>query len=301
MEEKTKQRLTGVLVFVGALFIILPFLFHRSDSGISGQQLATQIPAAPATPTIAINAPVIQPATTSDSEQASAANSIGTPTPGMTNNNAITATSTGTAAQSPAPMDHPEMASPNPGAFENTPAVPPVTSTSSAVATTPPSQPVTSTSSPVAATPELTTTTSSPSVAPAPAPTTTPTPVTTPAPSTSLPAVSGTTTAPSATAASLVKKSVAHHATHTTHAKAKSSGAWTVQIGAFADKKNALALVSTLRKHHFEAYTRTIHGSTGKLTAVFVGPEINKNKVALVKKNLKARMKLNGVVRKYTL
>ena len=30
MEERTKQRLVGALVLVGALFIILPFLFHNA-------------------------------------------------------------------------------------------------------------------------------------------------------------------------------------------------------------------------------------------------------------------------------
>src|SRR3990167_6593364 len=43
VEEKVKQRLIGVIVIVGALFIILPFLFHNSRPS-ADTKLSSNIP-----------------------------------------------------------------------------------------------------------------------------------------------------------------------------------------------------------------------------------------------------------------
>lgn len=43
MEEKTKQRLIGVLVLVGALFVILPFLFHNSRPSINTKSASNTV------------------------------------------------------------------------------------------------------------------------------------------------------------------------------------------------------------------------------------------------------------------
>ncbi|OGT43895.1 MAG: hypothetical protein A3F13_04820 [Gammaproteobacteria bacterium RIFCSPHIGHO2_12_FULL_40_19] len=62
MEEKIKQRLIGVLVIVGALFIILPFLFHNSRPTVS-QKTSTNIPNSPGSSSVALTLPAATPAT----------------------------------------------------------------------------------------------------------------------------------------------------------------------------------------------------------------------------------------------
>jgi DedD protein len=77
--------------------------------------------------------------------------------------------------------------------------------------------------------------------------------------------------------------------------------AWVVQLASFANQANASKLVAQLRQKGFQAYTRTSHFNRHSITRVFVGPEINQNKIQQVKQNLNKQFHLSGVVRKYTV
>jgi len=78
--------------------------------------------------------------------------------------------------------------------------------------------------------------------------------------------------------------------------------AWTVQLGAFSDAKNANRLVSRLRKKGFDAYTRPIRDANGKrLLRVYVGPEIRRESATHLRDTLRMAFHLKGVVRKYKI
>ncbi len=67
---------------------------------------------------------------------------------------------------------------------------------------------------------------------------------------------------------------------------------WTIQIGSFGNKQNALEFRDKLRQQKFTAFVDTAPSSNGKLFRLRVGPEINK-KVAT--KNQKRLEKLYSI------
>ncbi len=77
--------------------------------------------------------------------------------------------------------------------------------------------------------------------------------------------------------------------------------AWTVQLGSFVSSAGAQDLIRRLRARGFDAYLRSglVNGKT--VFRVFVGPEIDQQKVQAVQKKLEREFKLSGVVKKYTV
>lgn len=65
--------------------------------------------------------------------------------------------------------------------------------------------------------------------------------------------------------------------------------AWVVQIGAFADVKNANQLRDELRGKNYKAFTE--HFPKEHLTRVYVGPELTRAKIESVQKNLMKEFK----------
>lgn len=83
--------------------------------------------------------------------------------------------------------------------------------------------------------------------------------------------------------------------------RAEPAKAWTVQLGSFADKKNALKLIKRLRGKGFAAYINQTKGSHGTITQVFVGPELKRDKAEESVKRLQQLFGLAGVVVKYKI
>lgn len=54
---------------------------------------------------------------------------------------------------------------------------------------------------------------------------------------------------------------------------------WVIQLGSFKHQKNVRELVRKVEKAGYRTFTRPIQTPAGKLTKVFVGPEINKSKL----------------------
>ncbi|EKD77307.1 MAG: cell division related protein [uncultured bacterium] len=276
MEEKTKQRITGVLVFVGVLFVILPFLFHRTQPTASDQKLATQIPTTPPTAQpVALNLPVIK-------AEADISPSIPSSSSPSTTPLAPALDTTQTSPSEPA-------SSATTTTMEQTsPSMPPVPTT--ATTPSPTSEPTTSAvtapqTPPMPPAPAAATAVTAPQVVPQTTPTIVPTTPATPS-TPATPVQSNTSSAASA-----------HHtASHKLH---NSANAWTIQLGAFSSQKNAHAMVAELRKHHFEAYTKSVRHGKEHLIAVYVGPEINKHRLAMTETKLKNQLRLHGVIRKY--
>lgn len=76
--------------------------------------------------------------------------------------------------------------------------------------------------------------------------------------------------------------------------KAKNQIAWTLQLGSFNHAGNVNALVKKLRKAGFRAYTLPSKPVNGKLTKVFVGPDISKEKIKKLRIDVEKITKLKG-------
>ncbi|MBE1287358.1 MAG: SPOR domain-containing protein [Alteromonadaceae bacterium] len=77
--------------------------------------------------------------------------------------------------------------------------------------------------------------------------------------------------------------------------KTKQEGAgWVVQLGSFKHQKNVRELVRKVEKAGYRTYTRPIQTPSGKLTKVFVGPEINQSKLNEALPHLKEITGLTG-------
>lgn len=73
-----------------------------------------------------------------------------------------------------------------------------------------------------------------------------------------------------------------------------SNPAWTIQLGAFQNKANINSLIVKLNKSGFRVHTIPKQVVDGKLTRVFVGPDISKAKLEKKLKRLKQLTNLNG-------
>ncbi|GAB2686356.1 cell division protein DedD [Aliiglaciecola sp. 3_MG-2023] len=76
---------------------------------------------------------------------------------------------------------------------------------------------------------------------------------------------------------------------------------WVVQLGVFRHQKNVSELLSTLRKAGYQAFSRPVQTSSGELTKVFVGPELNKQKLQNALPQLRELTKLQGRVTPFTV
>jgi cell division septation protein DedD len=76
---------------------------------------------------------------------------------------------------------------------------------------------------------------------------------------------------------------------------------WTLQLATFSQPKNAYALREKLTKAGFNSYNKLLKDSSGKTRyQVFVGPELDKQKLMAVKQKLKTKLKLkDGIIKPY--
>ncbi|MBQ4814394.1 SPOR domain-containing protein [Pseudoalteromonas luteoviolacea] len=70
--------------------------------------------------------------------------------------------------------------------------------------------------------------------------------------------------------------------------------AYVIQLGSFSHQANVLALTDKLKKNGFKTFTRPVKTPNGTLTKVFVGPDLNKQKLEAKLPELKKLTKLNG-------
>lgn len=71
---------------------------------------------------------------------------------------------------------------------------------------------------------------------------------------------------------------------------------WVVQLGSFRHQQNVAQLLSKLQKAGYRTFSRTITTSSGKLTKVFVGPELERAKMQAAVPHLKELTGLKGQV-----
>lgn len=79
----------------------------------------------------------------------------------------------------------------------------------------------------------------------------------------------------------------------------KPSSAYTLQLGSFNNAANVKGLVKQLRGKGFNAYTLPASPIDGKLTKVFVGPELSKSKLQSLQSGIEKLTKLKGRIVDY--
>lgn len=72
--------------------------------------------------------------------------------------------------------------------------------------------------------------------------------------------------------------------------------AWLVQVASFNSEDRAAALRDKLLKDDFPAFTRSFDTSKGKVTRVYVGPKISRDKASGLKQTLDKSLKIDSLI-----
>ncbi len=76
---------------------------------------------------------------------------------------------------------------------------------------------------------------------------------------------------------------------------------WSVRLGTFSDSDNAAALLDRLLDANYKAYSRTLQRDQGALTAIYVGPWLDRARVDNYLAELQTRFNLAGIIERYTI
>lgn len=76
---------------------------------------------------------------------------------------------------------------------------------------------------------------------------------------------------------------------------------FSVRLGSFGNATNASNLVTRLQDAGHRAYTRRLESSQGMLTAVFVGPVVDRSAAATLLETLRQEFELNGLIVRYEI
>lgn len=278
MDEKFKTRLIGILVIVGSLFIILPFLFHNSRPSAVEKPIPAAVSNTPTPPAVSVTLPAEN-----------------TTTPAVTNAAAQPAPS----AQAPVPPTQPAVTASQTQPVQMAQASAPVPAAPVAVKTNLNSNTVALHSDASgfqpdqAVSPTSGLTTGVPISAP---PKTVTEQVAVDTASMQEPSAQTTASKPIAAHHHATAKTIHHHAKHSAHATVKPQ--WEIQLAVFSDHHNAQKLLTKLHAHHFTAHARRIVHDGRHMTAVFVGSKLSHERALAMQNHLHHEFHLNGVVRR---
>lgn len=76
---------------------------------------------------------------------------------------------------------------------------------------------------------------------------------------------------------------------------------WSVRLGSFADGRNAEALLQRLLAARYKAYSREIRTDQGVMTAVYVGPQLERDKMEALRQELQKEFNLSGMVVRFEI
>lgn len=76
---------------------------------------------------------------------------------------------------------------------------------------------------------------------------------------------------------------------------------WSVRLGTFANAANAENLLNRLLEAEYKAYSRLITANESTMTAVFVGPWLERGRVEQFQQELQDRFQLNGMIVRYEI
>lgn len=85
-----------------------------------------------------------------------------------------------------------------------------------------------------------------------------------------------------------------------TEAQLESAG-WVLQLGSFRHQKNVRALLDKLESAGYRAFSRPVETSSGTLTKVFVGPDVDREKLRKALPHLKQITNLQGKLTPFTV
>ncbi|WP_269520996.1 SPOR domain-containing protein [Alteromonas sp. BMJM2] len=77
---------------------------------------------------------------------------------------------------------------------------------------------------------------------------------------------------------------------------AEEDAGWVIQLGSFRHEKNVKSLLSKLERAGYRAFSRKIQTSSGLLNKVFIGPDLDKQKLESALPHLKELTNLKGKV-----
>lgn len=106
-----------------------------------------------------------------------------------------------------------------------------------------------------------------------------------------------TTIAEEPKASSLERQTVVEKDTE----KRLSGAGWVVQLGTFRHAKNVQELLNRLESAGYRAFSRPVKTKSGELTKVFVGPDLQKDKLENALSHLKEVTNLQGKVTPFTV
>lgn len=72
--------------------------------------------------------------------------------------------------------------------------------------------------------------------------------------------------------------------------------AWVIQLGSFNSKRRAETLANQLRSSGYSSYIYTVTVNKQALTRVYVGPELRRERIAQVQKDLNNKLGLKGTI-----
>ena len=76
---------------------------------------------------------------------------------------------------------------------------------------------------------------------------------------------------------------------------------WSVRLATFSDADNATSLLNRLLEAGYKGYSRLLKRDQGELTAVYVGPWLDRARVDQYLNELQTRFNLAGIVERYTI
>ena len=79
------------------------------------------------------------------------------------------------------------------------------------------------------------------------------------------------------------------------------SAGWVIQLGSFRHQKNVRELFDILEKAGYRTFSRPVETPSGILTKVFVGPEIDQEKLKAALPHLNEITKLKGRLTPFTI
>ena len=100
---------------------------------------------------------------------------------------------------------------------------------------------------------------------------------------------------------SQTQKASLENQTQLLFADPKDSAGWVVQLGSFRHQKNVRELMNVLEKAGYRTFSRPVQTPSGELTKVFVGPEIEQEKLKSALPHLNEITKLKGRLTPFTI
>lgn len=84
-------------------------------------------------------------------------------------------------------------------------------------------------------------------------------------------------------------------------AESEQNNSWVIQLGSFRHQKNVKQLLDKLENAGYRAFSRPIETSSGPLTKVFVGPNLNKRELDGALSHLQELTGLRGKVTRFSV